>query len=101
MAGPSIAREKFPWFPRINYDVCASNLECLNFCPYNVFEWEKETGRPIVAHPSDCVPGCNICAQICRHGAISFPTKQEFHAALEKLRAEASIDGPPSKGRWG
>ena len=79
-------RENFPWFPRVNPDLCLADLQCLNFCPHDVFEWDPKTGRPIVAHPLRCLLGCEICLEGCDTGAISLPTKREFQVTLKKLR---------------
>jgi len=81
-------RKSFPWFPSIDYDRCRQDLECLSFCPNDVFEWDPKTGRPSVAHPLRCAPGCMICLEGCDTGALSLPTQPEFHAALERLRRE-------------
>jgi NAD-dependent dihydropyrimidine dehydrogenase PreA subunit len=91
MSHRGIPREKLPWFPTINYDACISDLECLNFCPHDVFAWDQDTGRPIVAHPYRCVPGCESCGETCKAQAISFPSKEEFRATLRRLREEAKI----------
>ncbi|HUU12140.1 MAG TPA: ferredoxin family protein [Terriglobia bacterium] len=82
-------REKLPWFPKIDYSICLSDLKCLNFCPAEVFEWDRNSGRPVVAHPYRCVPGCDSCAQLCHEKAISFPSKEEFRQAMRRLRADA------------
>jgi NAD-dependent dihydropyrimidine dehydrogenase PreA subunit len=82
------AREKLRWFPTINYDLCISDLGCLIFCPYDVFDWEEETGRPIVARPYNCVPGCDMCARDCATGAVTLPSKKQMRAIIRKLRAE-------------
>jgi NAD-dependent dihydropyrimidine dehydrogenase PreA subunit len=79
----------FPWFPTINYDACLADLDCLNFCPYEVFEYDAETGRPYVARPYNCVPGCDSCAQLCPAQGIRFPSPEEFRAALQRLRGDA------------
>jgi len=79
-------REKFPWFPTVDPDACRADLQCLNFCPHDVFEWDPKTGRPAVAHPFRCLPGCEICLEGCDTGAISLPTKHEFQVTLKKLR---------------
>ncbi len=84
-------REKFPWFPSIEYSTCLADLECLNFCPYEVFEWDQATGKPTVAHPYRCLPGCDLCLQNCRTGSISLPSKRQWKAALQKLREQAQI----------
>lgn len=92
------AREELPWFPTINYDLCISDLRCLLFCPHDVFEWDRKTGRPIVARPYNCAPGCDLCAQDCATDAVTLPSKREFRAALRRLRAEARKAGPPLAG---
>ena len=79
-------REKYLWYPSIDYDFCLADLKCLNFCPHDVFEWEPNTGQPLVAHPSRCLPGCEICLEGCDSGALSLPTKSEFQATLKRLR---------------
>jgi len=89
MSDSGIPRDKFPWFPTIDYDACASDLECLNSCPYGVYEWDAATGKPVVAHPASCFPGCNSCVQTCKNHAISFPSRKEFRAMLRRLREKA------------
>jgi NAD-dependent dihydropyrimidine dehydrogenase PreA subunit len=79
-------RQKFPWFPNVDADLCQADLQCLNFCPHDVFEWDPQTGQPVVAHPLRCLPGCEICLEGCVTGAISLPTKEEFQFNLNKLR---------------
>ena len=79
-------REEFPWFPTIDPEACRRDLQCLNFCPHDVFEWDRKTGRPIVTHPFRCLPGCEICLEGCDTGALSLPTKHQVQVALKKLR---------------
>ena len=42
----SYLREKFPWFPTIDPDACRADLQCLNFCPHDVFEWDPKPAGP-------------------------------------------------------
>ncbi len=88
MASSQIPREKIPWFPTIDYDLCAGDQECFNFCKNDVFEWDEENKRPIVKNPYNCVVGCQACINICPVEAISFPDKEELRATLRRLRAE-------------
>jgi NAD-dependent dihydropyrimidine dehydrogenase PreA subunit len=90
-------RERFPWFPTINYDVCLSDLECVNFCSADVFEWDLAAGKPVVAHPYDCIPGCRSCAENCPAQGISLPGKEEVAAALKRIRAEDRILPMPER----
>ncbi len=88
-------RKRFPWFPTIKCEDCLLDLECLNFCPADVFDWDHATGRPVVARPFDCIPGCRNCAENCKRNNISLPGKKEVAAALKRIRAE---DGRTSAG---
>jgi NAD-dependent dihydropyrimidine dehydrogenase PreA subunit len=94
MPYPGIPREKLPWYPTINPDLCLRDLDCLNFCAHEVFGYDEDTGRPVVAHPYNCVPGCDSCAQACRTGAITFPSREDFRAILRRLRAEVRGERP-------
>ena len=87
-------RERFPWFPTLNCRGCLRDLECLNFCPAGVFDWDPATGEPIVARPFNCIPGCRICAENCKGNRISLPGKKEVKAALKRIRSE---EGPRSR----
>jgi NAD-dependent dihydropyrimidine dehydrogenase PreA subunit len=95
-------RERLPWFPTINSEVCLADLECLNFCPAGVFDWDPATGKPVVARPFDCIPGCRSCAENCKAKGISLPGKKEVAAALKRIRAEDGFPSPRGKGKgWG
>jgi NAD-dependent dihydropyrimidine dehydrogenase PreA subunit len=90
MALTSIPREKIPWYPTIDTDVCTGDQECINFCKNNVFEWDEENGHPIVKNPFNCVVGCSACAKVCPVEAITFPTMQELRETVRQLREETS-----------
>jgi NAD-dependent dihydropyrimidine dehydrogenase PreA subunit len=88
-------RARIPWFPSIDYDLCRKDLGCLNFCPHDVFAWDPQSGRPVVAHPLRCLPGCTICLEGCDTGALSLPSKDQFQATLERLRATGAKPHTP------
>jgi NAD-dependent dihydropyrimidine dehydrogenase PreA subunit len=95
-------RERFPWYPTIKCEDCLLDLECLNFCPAGVFDWDPATGKPIVARPFDCIPGCRTCAENCKGKNISLPGKREVAAALKRIRAEDRLTSPHVEGQvWG
>jgi NAD-dependent dihydropyrimidine dehydrogenase PreA subunit len=93
MVNPSLPREKIPWFPSINYDLCKGAKECLAFCPNHVFVWDEVGARTIVANPYNCTVGCDNCVQICPNHAITFPDMEELAAKLQCLRSEDSVGG--------
>ena len=92
---PGRQRKRLPWFPTLKCEDCLLDLECLNFCPADVFDWDPATGKPVVARPFDCIPGCRSCAEHCKRKNISLPGKKDVAAALKRIRAE---DGRASAG---
>ena len=92
-------RVRFPWFPDINYKACLRDLECLSFCPADVFDWDHTTGKPVVARPFNCIPGCQSCAVGCKAKCILLPGKKEVAAALRRIRAEDGPSPPRDEGK--
>jgi len=95
MANSSLPREKIPWFPTIDPDLCIGDQDCINFCKNDVLAWDEDSFKAIVVHPYNCVVGCDACAKICPQEAIKFPDKEELRATLRKLRAEAQQSKAP------
>jgi NAD-dependent dihydropyrimidine dehydrogenase PreA subunit len=89
MANSGIAREKIPWYPAIDADLCIGDQDCLNFCKNDVLAFDENAFKAVVANPYNCVVGCDSCAQICPVEAIKFPDKEQLRSRLRKLRAEA------------
>lgn len=79
-------RETLAWYPILDAELCRQDLECLNSCPCDVFEWDAGTGNPFVAHPLRCQLGCQICVEVCTTGALSQPGKTEIHQRPEEIR---------------
>ncbi len=102
MTYPGHLREVLRWFPTINYARCHSDLTCFNSCPNDVFGWDSESRRPFVLDPHNCSPGCDICLRNCANGAISLPTREQWRAALRRLRAQGeTIHDPAHRIKWG
>lgn len=78
MATATIPRQLIPWFPTVDDDLCVGDQECFNFCKNDVFAWDDEHNRPIVANPYNCVVGCQACMNVCPVEAITFPSKEEL-----------------------
>lgn len=89
MADSTIPREKIPWFPTIDPDLCIGDQDCLNFCKNNVLAFDEDAFKVIVVNPYNCVLGCDACSKICPQEAIKFPDREEFRNTLRRLRAEA------------
>lgn len=84
-----VPREKIDWSPRIEYDKCNYCMECVKFCPHNVFEVNEENDiKFIVKHPENCVVFCRACSKTCGLDAIDFPSKTETTKIIKKTRME-------------
>ncbi|MHB9941438.1 4Fe-4S ferredoxin [Clostridium sporogenes] len=84
-----VPREKIDWSPRIDYDKCNYCMECVKFCPHNVYEVrENEDKKLIVKNPDNCVVFCRACGKTCGVDALSFPNKNETTKTIKKIRKE-------------
>jgi NAD-dependent dihydropyrimidine dehydrogenase PreA subunit len=54
--------------PAISKNICENCKECVEMCPYDVFEDDGDEVR--VAHPEECIE-CLACVDSCRSRAIS------------------------------
>ena len=66
-----ISRQEIPWYPTVNAETCIGCELCYVTCGRNVFEMRDR--KSIVAHPFQCMVGCNTCAIVCPVEAIGFP----------------------------
>lgn len=86
-----VPRDKIDWCPRVDYDKCDDCMECVKFCPHDVFEVrENQTPKLIVKNPHNCVVFCRTCAKCCGPDALAFPVKSETTAYIKMIRKEAA-----------
>jgi len=84
-------RSKIDWCPRIDYTKCNDCMECVEFCPHDVFEIrEDETPKLIVKNPHNCVVFCRSCSKTCGPDALEFPNKAATTKHIKQIRAEES-----------
>jgi len=84
-----VPREKIDWSPRIDYNKCNYCMECVKFCPHNVFEVrENENQKLVVKNPENCVVFCRACGKTCGVDALSFPDKNETTRQIKEIRKE-------------
>jgi NAD-dependent dihydropyrimidine dehydrogenase PreA subunit len=72
-------RESIPWYPSVNLGRCDGCGACLRFCPTGVFA-SKGDGEIHVIEPYRCQVGCDACVQVCKPGAIRFPSQDLLSA---------------------
>lgn len=84
-----VPREKIDWSPRIDYALCNDCMECVEFCPHQVFEVrDQEIPKLIVKNPDNCVVFCRACSKSCGLDAITFPDKGETTRHIKTVRKE-------------
>jgi NAD-dependent dihydropyrimidine dehydrogenase PreA subunit len=84
-----VPREKIDWSPGIDYDKCNYCMECVKFCPHQVFEVrENEEKKLVVKNPGNCVVFCRACGKTCGEDALSFPDKGETTKKIKEIRKE-------------
>jgi NAD-dependent dihydropyrimidine dehydrogenase PreA subunit len=89
-----VPRNRIDWSPRIDYAKCNYCMECVKFCPHNVYEVrEKEEIKLVVKNPDNCVVFCRACGKTCGPDAISFPDKAETTKEIKKIRKEMEANG--------
>ena len=82
-----VPRNKIDWSPRIEYDKCNYCMECVKFCPHQVFEVrENDEKKLIVKNPDNCVVFCRACGKTCGVDALSFPDKGETIKNIKETR---------------
>ncbi|MHB1461953.1 MAG: ATP-binding protein [Armatimonadota bacterium] len=74
------------WYPVMDGSRCTNCGNCLQFCIFNVYEYDAEH-HVTAANPENCKPGCPACSRVCPKSAISFPlyTKDEAIAGAPGL----------------
>lgn len=84
-----VPREKIDWSPRIDSEKCNYCMECVKFCPHNVYE-VNEANKPKLAvkNPNNCVVFCRACGKACGVDAITFPNKPDVTKKIKELRKE-------------
>ena len=82
-----IPREKIPWYPTVDEEKCIGCKLCFVTCGRNVYDFDLERNKPVVANPYHCMVGCSTCATICPSGAISFPDRK----IIEQVEREFKV----------
>ena len=84
-----VPRDEIDWKPAIDYSKCDYCMECVKFCPHQVFEVrEGDAIKLIVRNPANCVVFCRACSKTCGPDAISFPDKNATTQRIKEIRKE-------------
>jgi NAD-dependent dihydropyrimidine dehydrogenase PreA subunit len=81
-----IPREEINWNPKIDENKCTGCGMCITSCGRNVFDFNKEKNKSVVARPLQCMVGCSSCESWCVFNAISFPDREYVKELIKKKR---------------
>lgn len=82
-----VPRNTIDWSPTLDYDKCNYCMECVKFCPHQVYEVrETEEKKLIVKNPDNCVVFCRACGKTCGVDAITFPDKGATTKKIKETR---------------
>jgi CDP-4-dehydro-6-deoxyglucose reductase, E3 len=71
-----ILRQEIDWHPSIDEDRCTGCGMCITSCGREVFDYDVQNKKSIVANPFQCMVGWTSCRTWCIFDAISFPDPQ-------------------------
>ena len=77
-------REEITWHPKIDENRCTGCGICVTSCGRNVFDYDWERKKAVVARPLQCMVGCTSCQVWCVFDAISFPEPQYVKDLIKK-----------------
>jgi NAD-dependent dihydropyrimidine dehydrogenase PreA subunit len=66
--------------PVIDYEICDGCGQCYEYCPMDIFGWDKEKQVPTIAHPAECRVCC-VCETVCPQLAID--VRIPLHARID------------------
>lgn len=60
-----------PWYPVIDYSLCAECGICTDKCQNGVYDVSKAP-TPVVVNQQNCIEGYHGCGNLCPQGAICY-----------------------------
>jgi NAD-dependent dihydropyrimidine dehydrogenase PreA subunit len=97
-----IPREKIEWYPTVDKDKCTGCGMCVTSCGRNVFDFDPENNKAVVARPLQCMVGCTSCQVWCIYDAIRFPDPNDIKSLIKKRGvrklAKKQLDGKIESG---
>lgn len=81
-----VPREEIDWHPEIDMDQCKGCGMCVTSCGREVFDYDTEKKKSVVARPLQCMVGCTSCRVWCIYDAISFPDPQRVRNLIKEKK---------------
>lgn len=83
---------------KIRLEECSGCKSCYNACFVDVFRWDKQTKRPIVAYPEDCAE-CNMCEVTCPKECITVIVDWDKYYPPLFPESVGNLPGGPPAGK--
>jgi len=64
---------------------------CVVSCGRNVFDYDQEKRKAVVARPLQCLVGCKSCETWCVYDAISFPDTSYVKKIIKERKVLVKI----------
>jgi len=71
-----VDRTEIEWNPTVNPKKCAGCGMCITSCGRQVFDYNPDSKKAVVANPYQCMVGCTSCETWCIYDAINFPNRK-------------------------
>lgn len=79
-----IPRDEIEWYPTVHKNKCTGCGMCVTSCGRNVFDFDPDNKKAVVARPLQCMVGCTSCQVWCIYDAISFPDPDDVKNLIKK-----------------
>ncbi len=91
---------------RYDLDLCIGCQNCMEICPMDVFRYNADAGKSVIAYPENC-QSCGQCYLYCPVGALQI-VNNLFAYSIPNYRSTNTAYGPvaadepeESSGGWG
>lgn len=90
---------------RLDLNKCVGCRNCVDLCPMDVFYFNEEAGKSVMAFPEAC-QSCGQCYLHCIGGSLVMSTLQASYAtaggrALRTFADQKALYAPEQTGGWG
>lgn len=64
------------YLPQISHDDCTRCGKCVQVCPVDALEWDRENGPALLQLKEEMCLGCGVCVRNCHFGALELVKRE-------------------------